>query len=173
MTEINDILKNCGFVRETSEDLLNYIIEGCPISNVISKIISSQTPKTDLFCLSVYLYDYKPNTRNQPYDFYFFCNKLYEQPIINSITNEQYTFTYKYDPILEAIHHNPCHFIFRVRDSEGKYLPRTAESKSEQKRNTAFAKFIYENFLTEAVCINPKEMIPWETENNYLLEKFI
>lgn len=169
---INDYLQNCGFIRETGENLLEFIKKGFPISSIIYKIISSKTPKTDLFTLSVYLYGYKPNKRIQLFDFYFYCNRLYEQTIINNDNNEEYIFTYKYDPILDKENHNPCHFIFRVRDKEGNYLPRAAKTSSEQKRNKAFAKFIYENFLIEAVCINPNDLIPWNIENNYLLEQY-
>lgn len=172
MPNINEILNNCGFVRETKDDLQELVQKGYPLFEVISKIISPKTPTTDLFCLSVYLYGFNPQKRLFPYDIYFYCDKLYEQPISNETTKEEYIFSYRYDPIIGS-QSNPCHFIFCVRDLNGNYLPREAKTKSEQKHNKALAKLIIESFLVETVCLDKNELRVWDINNNQLLENFV
>ena len=175
MLNINCLLKSHGFIRETEDDLLQLIKDNnLQISDVIPKIIQSQTPTTDLFSMSVYLYGYKPVKRKLQYDFYFFCEKLYEQPIKHPTSGESFTFTYIYDPIIGDAHkpENPCHFIFRVRDSKGIYLPREASTKTLQKYNKVLAKHIITEFLCETVCLEPQNLLKWDIANNSNLLKF-
>lgn len=173
MKNINIILNDCGFVRETELNLLSLINQGNEIEDIIYKIIPEKNTRTKLFGLSVYLYGFKPIKRKFDFDFYFYCDKTYEKNIYYERTKEYFTFSYKYDPINDSDWLNPCHFIFTVRDREGVNIPRNhkGQSKSEQNKNKAIASFIFEEFLIHTVCLDSSSLRKWDIKDNYILEE--
>ena len=174
-TAVSNIIEKCGFVRETDEDLFALMkSEDLDVADVIYKIIPSTNPRTELFTLSVYLYGFSPDKRRCKYDFFFYCQNLYELPIKFKRNEEEetFTFSYKYDPVFEGDYINPCHFIFCVRDSLGLELPRQADKPSIQKRNKALVNHILEEYLCKAVCFDPNLLQKWDIKNNQELERF-
>lgn len=173
---IANLIEKCGFVRETSEDLYSMISQKEEVAEVINKIIPNKNPRTELFNLSVYLYGFSPSKRKYGYDFFFFCNKLYELSVKfkrnENEKEELFTFSYKYDPVTDGDFINPCHFVFCVRDSSGNELPRQAEKESIQKRNKALVNLIFEEYLCKAVCFDTNLLQKWDTEKNALLKPF-
>ena len=155
------ILKNCGFVRETQDDLINLIQNGADINDVIARIIPLGQSRTGFYTLSVYLYGFIPVKRLYAYDFYFYCDGLYRKPI-NDKNGKNYILTYRYSPMTE----NLCHFELGVYDPEtDSYIPKDTRDKKLK----AFVDTIYEEYLCKLVCIDPSELSKWNVDDNSIL----
>ena len=145
--------KSSGFTRETQPDLYSLYNAGAEVPDFIQKIVPEGTSRTELYTRSVTQFDFKPNQRKYPFDFYFFADFLYNVKI--HFNNEKYIFSYEHCPV----EGNPYHFQFYTEDDNGKKLPRQAKKKSEQNRNKAIADIIFENVLSEAVCFDTGKLI--------------
>ncbi len=159
------ILKDCGFVRETQDDLITLIKAGADINDVIARIIPPGQSRTGFYTLSVYLYGFIPTKRLYEFDFYFFCDGLYKR-MIKDREGKEYILTYRYFPISEPGNSNLCHFELGVYDPEkGQYIPKDA--KSSKLKN--FVDTIYEEYLCKLVCIDPSSLRKWDVNDNHLL----
>ena len=145
--------KSSGFNRETQQDLYSLYNAGAEVSDFIQKIVPEGTSRTELYTMSVTQFDFKPNQRKYPFDFYFFADNLYNVEIL--FNEEKYIFSYEHCPV----EGNPFHFQFYTEDDNGEKLPRQAKKKSEQNRNKAIADIIFENVLSEAVCFDASKLI--------------
>lgn len=160
-----EILKNCGFVRETQEDLITLINAGADINDVIARIIPPGQSRTGFYSLSVYLYGFIPIERLYEFDFYFFCDGLYKRKIEDK-DGKEYILTYRYFPITEPDNLNLCHFELGVYDPEiGQYIPRDTRNKKLK----TFVDTIYEEYLCKLVCIDPSVLRKWNVDDNNLL----
>ena len=148
--------ENSGFTRETQEDLYALYNEGAEVSDFIRKIVPEGTSRTELYTMSVTQYDYKPDTRKYPFDFYFYSDFLYDVEI--NYNNEKFTFSYEHCPV----ENNPYHFQFYTKAENGERLPRQAKKKSEQNRNKMIADIIFENILSEAVCFDENRLVSYK-----------
>ncbi len=159
------ILKDCGFVRETHQDLIGLIRQGAEINDVIAKIIPPKQSRTGFYTLSIYLYGYIPEKRLYDYDFYFFCNGLYKKQIKDG-NGKDYILTYRYLPIESGEYKNLCHFELAVFDPEIKeYIPKDTRDKSLK----AFVNLIYEEYLCKFVCFDSAQLRKWNIADNNLL----
>lgn len=66
-----------GFVRETQKDLYSLYNAGAEVSDFIQKIVPEGTSRTELYTMSVTQYDFKPEQRKYPFDFYFYADYLH------------------------------------------------------------------------------------------------
>lgn len=161
----SSLLKDCGFVRETQEDLIDLINQGATVDDVIAKIIPPGQSRTGFYTLSVYLYGYVPTKRLFDFDFYFYCDGLYQKPIQDK-NGKPYILTYKYEPITDEDEPNLCHFELGVKDPEtNEYIPKDTKNKSLK----ALVNTIYEEYLCKLVCLDPSKLKKWNTSNNNLL----
>ena len=142
-----------GFTRETQIDLYSLYNAGAEVADFIYKIVPEGTTRTELYSMSVTQFNYVPEQRKYPFDFYFFADFLYNVEI--QFGEEKYCFSYEHCPV----ENNPFHFQFYTKDGNGEKLPRQAKKKSEQNRNKAIADIIYENVLSEAVCFDTTKLI--------------
>ena len=145
--------KSSGFTRETQQNLYSLYNAGAEVSDFIQKIVPEGTSRTELYTMSVTQFDFKPNQRKYPFDFYFFADYLYNVEIL--FNEDRYIFSYDHCPV----EGNPYHFQFYTEDDNGEKLPRQAKKKSEQNRNKAIADIIFENVLSEAVCFDTGKLI--------------
>lgn len=145
--------KSSGFTRETQQDLYFLYNAGAEVADFIQKIVPEGTSRTELYTMSVTQFDFKPNQRKYPFNFYFFADYLYNVEI--HFNEEEYIFSYEHCPVET----NPYHFQFYTTDKNGQKLPRKAKKKSEQNRNKAIADIIFENILSEAVCFDTGKLI--------------
>ena len=145
--------ENSGFRRETQSDLYELYNAGAEIPDFIQKIVPEGTSRTELYTMSVTQFDYKARQRKYPFDFYFHADYLYDVEIC--FNDEKFVFSYEHCPVED----NPYHFQFFTKDSHGEKLPRKAQKKSEQNRNKMLADVIFENILSEAVCLDTDRLV--------------
>lgn len=145
--------QSSGFIRETQVDLYSLYNSGAEVSDFIQKIVPEGTSRTELYTMSVTQFNYTPEQRKYPFDFYFYADYLYDLEIL--FNKEKYVFSYEHCPV----ENNPYHFQFYTQDENGVKLPRQAKKKSEQNRNKAIADIIFENILSDAVCFDTSRLI--------------
>jgi hypothetical protein len=181
----NDVVAQYNFVRETEEDIYNFLDQDLQPKEIIRKIIAPQSPEREVFDFSIMLYGVyneshigirpakqfnKSWTNDMPdifisdisfsrknlFPLYLKAEILYQKMIEHEDANGKII---QYQ--LSFSHKPTCanfwHFQLFTKDSKGNYIPRKKDSSSIKR----LARHIMEQFVIKAVC-RKSEIIPFK-----------